>query len=736
MSSLPSLSPSHADLDPAALGRSEPDDPLLACLVFLTKHFGRPRSAMTLLAGLPLTGAPLTPELFLRAAENAGFAARVVRRGLDKIHPWTLPAMLVLQDGDALVLQDCPAEGDCRVILPAAGGGEATLSRAQLAEIYSGYAIFVRPSPRFAGAADGGPTVGRASQGATPRAQAWFWGTFAENWWTYLQVALASVLINLFALANPLFTMTIYDRVLPNNAVETAMALAVGVASVFFFDFLLRMLRGWFLDFVGRRADVILASRIFDQLLDMKLSHRPQSSGGFASTLREFESVRDFFTSATLAAFIDLPFALLFVAVIALLSPQIGLLLAAVVVLLLFWGLIIQIPIARRIRENLTQSEHKHGVLVESVGGLETIKVVGAQGRMRRAWEELVGQSADLGQKIRLYNNLGVQVVHTVQQLTAVCVVLFGVFLVQDGLMTAGGLIACVILSGRAIGPLAQVSQMMMRFHQTWSSLKSLDTVMRYPVDRPAEATFLHRPELQGGLVLEGVGFRYPNSQVEVLQRLGFSVQPGERVGIVGRVGSGKTTVAKLAAGLYEPTEGAVRLDGVDIRQIEPSDLRANLGFVPQDLFLFRGTIRENLVIAAPHASDQEVIQAARAVGLHDFIVRHPLGYDLPVGERGEGLSGGQRQAVALARVLLKRPNLLLLDEPTSAMDNRSEEQILRNLPLYLEGKTILLITHRISLLRLVDRVLVLDGGRLVIDGPRDEVLARLAEAPVAVKER
>ena len=735
MNSLPSSAREVADLDPAALGRSEPDDPLLACLVYLTKHFGRPRSAMTLLSGLPLTGARLTPELFLRAAENAGFAARVVSRGLDEIHPWTLPAVLVLHDGDALVLQDCSAEGDCRVILPAAGGGESTLARAQLEEIYSGYAIFVRPSPRFAGAASEGPAMGRVSPRASARTQAWFWGTFAENWWTYLQVALASVLINLFALANPLFTMTIYDRVLPNNAVETAIALAVGVASVFFFDFLLRMLRGWFLDFVGRRADVILASRIFDQLLDMKLSHRPQSSGGFASTLREFESVRDFFTSATLAAFIDLPFALLFVAVIALLSPQIGLLLAAVVVLLLIWGVIIQIPIARRIRETLAQSEHKHGVLVESVGGLETIKVVGAQGRMRRAWEELVGQSAELGQKMRFYNNLGVQVVHTVQQLTAVCVVIFGVFLVQDGLLTAGGLIACVILSGRAIGPLAQVAQMMMRFHQTWSSLKSLDAVMRYPVDRPADATFLHRPELQGGLVLEGVGFRYPNSQVEVLQRLSVSVQPGERVGIVGRVGSGKTTVAKLAAGLYEPSEGAVRLDGVDIRQIEPSDLRANLGFVPQDLFLFRGTIRENLVIAAPHASDQEVIQVARAVGLHDFIVRHPLGYDLPVGERGEGLSGGQRQAVALARVLLKRPNLLLLDEPTSAMDNRSEEQILRNLPLYLEGKTILLITHRISLLRLVDRVLVLDGGRLIMDGPRDEVLARLSDKPVAVKE-
>jgi ATP-binding cassette subfamily C protein LapB len=710
-------------LDPSGLGLSEPDDPLLACLVFLTKYYGRPRSAMTLLSGLPLSSGRMTPEHFVRAAESVGLAARVVQRRLDRVHPWTLPVVLVLEDGDAVLLMERPRGGECRVIMASAGGGETTMSMEELQALYSGYAILVRPAFRFAGATAAEPEV--------PRPRAWFWGTLGENWWTYAQVGLASVLINVFALASPLFTMTVYDRVLPNNATETAIALGAGVATVFLFDFVLRMLRAWFIDFVGRRADVILASRIFDHILNIKLSHRPQSSGGFASTLREFESVRDFFTSATLAAFIDLPFALLFVAVIALLSPYIGMLLAAVVTLLLLWGLVIQIPIARKIRQNLTHGEHKHGVLVESLGGLETIKVVGAHGRLRRTWEELVGQSAQIGQSLRFYNNLGVQFVHMVQQLTSVAVVLFGVFLVQDGMMTAGALIACVILSGRAIGPLAQVSQLMMRFHQTWSSLKSLDAIMRSPVDRPPGGTFLHRPHLQGNLVMERVGFTYPGAQASVLQQISCSIEPGERVGIVGRVGSGKTTVAKLAAGLYEPIEGAVRLDGVDVRQIEPSDLRANLGFVPQDLFLFRGTIRENLIIAAPHASDQEIVQAARAVGLHDFIARHPLGYDLPVGERGEGLSGGQRQAVALARVLLKRPSLLILDEPTSSMDNRTEQLILNSLPHYFEGKTILLITHRVSLLKLVDRILVLDAGKLIMDGPRDEVLSRLSEVPV-----
>jgi ATP-binding cassette subfamily C protein LapB len=318
------------------------------------------------------------------------------------------------------------------------------------------------------------------------------------------------------------------------------------------------------------------------------------------------------------------------------------------------------------------------------------------------------------------------------QQMAMIGVVLFGIFLVGDGSLSAGGLIACVILSGRATGSMAQVAQLTMRFHQARASLRSLDAIMRLPVERPPSAQLLNRPYLSGALSFETVTFSYPGGGGEVLRDIGFSIAAGERVGIVGRVGSGKSTIAKLAGGLYEPDKGSVRLDGTDVRQIEPSDLRANVGFVPQELFLFRGTIRENITIAAPSASDLDVLEVAQAVGLHDFITQHPAGYDLQVGERGDGLSGGQRQAVALARALLKGPNLLILDEPTSSMDTRSEEQVVANLERLLQDRTILLITHRLSLLKLVDRLIVLDKGRVVADGPREEVLARLSSGRVA----
>ncbi|SME92801.1 ATP-binding cassette, subfamily C, LapB [Tistlia consotensis] len=706
------------------VGSLPPDDPLVTCLVFLCRYHGRPRSAQVLLSGLPISGRRLTPELFVRAAERAGLVARAVRRRLERIHPWTLPAVLLLDDGDAAVLVERRPDGSCLVIPGSGGGGETLVPAAELAARYGGYALLARPEHRFA--ATGG------AERDVPRPRAWFWGTLMENWWTYIQVGLASIVINCFALANSLFTMNVYDRVLPNNAVETGVALAIGAASVFLFDFLLRNLRAWFIDFVGRRADVILACRIFDQVLDMKIAYRPASAGSFAAIVREFETVRDFFTSATLSTFVDLPFAFLFVGVIALISPPIGLLLLGVVLVVLLWGAVIQIPIARATSRNQKQGEHKHGILIESLTGLETLKMVGAEGRMRRIWEELVGNTAALGQKSRLYSNLGVHFVQMAQQMTMVGTVLAGIFLVGEGRLSAGGLIACVILSGRATGPMAQVAQLAMRFHQARSSLRALDRIMRLPVERPPGAQLLNRPHLSGALAFEGVSFVYPASSSEVLRDVSFKIAAGEKVGIVGRIGSGKSTIAKLAGGLYEPGKGSVRLDGTDVRQIEPSDVRANVGFVPQELFLFRGTIRENIAIAAPAASDLDVVAVAEAVGLHDFVAQHPAGYDLQVGERGDGLSGGQRQAVALARALLKGPNLLILDEPTSSMDTRSEEQIVASLGRLLQDRTILLITHRLSLLKLVDRLIVLDRGRIVADGPREEVLARLSSGRIA----
>lgn len=719
----PATEPADAAATPdgslaAALGTDASADPLLACLAFLTRFHGRPRSPSVLLSGLPLSGDRMTVEMFQRAAARASLNATVIKRRLGRIHPWTLPAVLLLDDGEAAVLVERKEDDRHVIVLPEAGGGTTELARSELQQRYSGYAILVKPEFRFTGRGDG---VTFAST------RSWFWGTLAQNWWSYAQVIVASVLINLFALAVPIYTMNVYDRVLPNNAVETAIVLGAGAGIVLLFDFVLKNLRGWFIDFVGRRADVILACRIFDHVLDMKIAHRPPSSGAFASMLREFETVRDFFTSATLAAFIDLPFAFLFIAVIALINVHLGIFLAAVAAIVLLWGVLIQIPIARAIRTQLAQGEHKHGVLVETLSGIETIKIVGAEGRMRSMWEQVVGQNAALGQRTRLFNNLGVNFVQFVQQATAVVIVLIGVFLVQDGLLTAGGLIASVILSGRAIGPMAQVAQLMMRFHQASSSLKSLNRLMQSPVDRPADASFVHRPELHGNVEFQNVYFAYPNTTFDVLRDLSFMINPGERVGIIGRVGSGKSTVAKLLAGLYTPDKGAVLLDGTDMRQMEPSDTRGNIGFVPQDLFLFKGTIRENIAIAVPHADDQDISAVATAIGLHDFIMGHPLGYDLPVGERGEGLSGGQRQAVALARALLKRPSILVLDEPTSSMDTATERHVIDHLPDFMRDKTIVLITHRTSLLQLVDRLIVLDRGRIVADGPRQEVLEQLS---------
>lgn len=702
----------------SALAAEEQDDPLLSCLLFLVGYHGQPKSASVLLSALPKPDGAISVDLFKRAAARAGLSVKVVRRGLGRIHSWTLPAVIMLRDHGALVLLGETETGAFVVTAGEAGDGKTELGRQELEKLYSGFAILVKPEVDFAAERTGADLV---------RPRSWFWGTLARNGWTYAQVGLASVMINIFALANPLFTMNVYDRVLPNNAVESGLALAAGAGTALLFDFILRNLRGWFIDFVGRRADVVLACRIFDQVLDLKASHRPQSSGAFASMLREFETVRDFFTSATLAAFIDLPFSLLFLAVIALLSPEIGMVLGAAMLIVLVWGILVQFPIARSVKRMMAHGEHKHGVLVESLFGFETIKMVGAEGRMRAKWETVVGQSATIGQRMRLFNNLGVNFVQFIQQGTTIGVVVAGFFLVSEGLVTAGGLIAAVILSGRALGPMAQVAQLMMRFHQTWTSLKSLDSVMHGPVERPADANFLHRPHLQGRIEFQNVTFRYPETDHDVLKDISFAIEPGERVGIIGRVGSGKSTIAKLLAGLYEPGSGTVLLDDTDLRHIEPSDARANIGFVPQDVFLFKGTIKENIAIGVPRVSDDRITSVSHALGLHEFVTQHPLGYDLQVGERGGGLSGGQRQAVALARTILKNPNILVLDEPTNSMDTGTEKKVVETLGRSNKGKTVVLVTHRRSVLSLVDRLIVLDSGRIIADGPKDSVLSGLA---------
>ena len=704
------------------------EDPLLECLEFLTRHHGRPRTGEVLKAGLPDSDGPLMPRLFVRAAERAGFRARVVRRRLAAIGKHVLPAVLILDEGRASVLLEYAEGAKIRVFSPETGGAVELLDIDDLKDSYTGYVILVRPEARL-GIKDGADDI--------PRPRAWFWGTISRNWWSYVQVLVAAALINLFALTTPLFIMTVYDRVIPNNAFETLYVLALGVGMVLGFDFLMKSLRGYFIDAAGKRADVMLACRIFDQVLDMRVEAKPASAGAFANTLREFETIRDFFTSATLATFVDLPFIVLFIAVIWLISGPVALVLAVAVPVVLFFGMLIQIPLNVVVRRNLREAEHKHGVLVETISGLETIKSIGAEGRMRRLWEDVVGLTASSSQKSRALSLSAVNFAALVQQLTSVDVVVYGVHLVAAGEMTVGALIACVILGSRAIAPLGQVAQLLTRFHQSMVSLKALDRLMNSPVERPPSKSFLHRPTLKGAIAFNDVGFTYPERDTPALIGVGFTIGAGERVGLIGRVGSGKSTVAKLILGLFEPSAGAITIDGTDIRQIDPIDLRKAIGYVPQDQFLFRGTIHDNITAAAPHADDDAALRAAGLAGIDDFVNRNPLGYDVAVGERGEGISGGQHQAVTIARALIRDPGILVLDEPTNAMDSRSESALARRLGEYLSGRTLVLMTHRASLLPLVDRVIVLDDGRVVADGPRAKVMEALAAGRIgAVRPR
>jgi ATP-binding cassette subfamily C protein LapB len=474
---------------------------------------------------------------------------------------------------------------------------------------------------------------------------------------------------------------------------------------------------------------------LFDQVLGMELASKPPSAGVLAGTMREFESLRDFFTSVSLVALVDLPFVFLFIFVIWMIGGPLAIIPLAAVPIVLIAGLIVQFPLAHHVRTALNESGQKQGILFEALGALETIKSLRAEGRMRRQWEQSSTVAARAGLSSRLLSMLAVNLTLTVQQLAGVGLVVYGVLLIRDGTLSVGALIACVILSGRALAPLAQVAQLLTRLNQARTSFRALRRMMMAPTERPIGRNFLNRPNLDGSIEFRDVTFSYPEQPILALQKLSFKIEAGEKVGIIGRIGSGKSTIARLILGLYSPKEGAILIDGTDIRQIDPADLRRNIGLVPQDVVLFRGTVRENIAVTEPLADDSAILDAAKISGVDEFISQHPLGYDLALGDLGEGLSRGQRQTIALARTLLLKPPVLVLDEPSSAMDNRTENTLRDNLVQAAVGRTLVLITHRAALMPLVDRIIVLDAGRIIADGPRELVLTAIADGKVSVPD-
>lgn len=708
-------------------------DPLLDSLVELCRLHGQGASRASLSAGLPLVEGRLTLELAERAAARVGMAARLQRLPLEAIDAAALPAILVLAGNQSCVLTGWAADGSAQVLLPATGQGAVTLAREDLQARYAGVALFVRPQFRF-------DSRTRSVNDARPsRHGHWFWSVIGAQRFVYRDVLAAAALVNLFALAFPIFSMNVYDRVVPNAAVETLWAMAVGIVLVLCADLWLRSLRSRFVDEASARIDVELSATLMERVLGLRLAHRPESVGSFASNLRGFEQVRDFIASSTVTALIDLPFALLFVLVMLWLSPWLAIPVVVVFAVIVILGWVLQHRLHQLSETTWRASAQRNATLIESLTGLETIKAQGAEGAIQAKWERANTFLARINVRMRALSSSAMYGTAWLTQLTSVMVIVIGVYLIGERALTMGALIAAGMLAGRALAPAGQVVGLLMQYQGARTALESLDRLMAQPIERPAvadgAAPFVQRREFKGEIELRQVRFAYPNREDLALDGVSLRIAPGEKVAFIGRVGSGKSTIQRLVMGLYQPMEvngGAVLLDGIDLRQLDPADVRRNIGHVAQDVLLFHGSLRDNIAFGMPYADDAAIIAAAEVAGLTDFVHRHPKGFDLPVGERGELLSGGQRQAVGIARAVLHNAPILLLDEPTSAMDFSTEAHVTQHLADFARNKTVLLVTHRTSLLAFVNRVIVVDHGRVVADGPRDRIMEALQSGRIA----
>ncbi|MFJ2981027.1 MULTISPECIES: type I secretion system permease/ATPase [unclassified Pseudomonas] len=705
----------------SAQPRPDVDDPLLDGLLILCRLHGRPASRASLSSGLPLLQQRLGPDLLPRAAARAGLQGRVLQRELDAISPLNLPVLLLLNDGRSAVLQRWGDDGQALILPCEAQGGEQWVEREALQQAYSGHALFARPRH----------TLEEVRSPLLPRVEAWFRDTLRHSRWLYGDALLASLLINLLGLMVPLFVMQTYDRVVPNQALSTLWVLVAGLFIGTAFELVLRMVRAHLLDQAGKKTDLILSATLFERITGMAMKAKPASIGGFAQSIHDFQGLREFLTAVTLTSIIDLPFVALMLLVIGLLGGWLVLIPLIAFPLAVGFALIIQARLRDTVQKSLSLGAVRQALLIETLGGLETLKACGAESERQYQWEHTNGAMARLDAHARNLSSLASNGTLFIQQFCGMATIVAGVYSIIAGNLSVGALVASYMLGSRVLAPLGQIAGLITRYQQAQLTMRSTDALMALPQERQPEQQALEHTPLKGGLSLSHVCFRYPAQTSPALQDVSVTIKPGERIGIIGRSGSGKSTLGRLLMGFHHPDDGQVLLDNLDLRQLDIADLRSQLGYVAHDLPLLAGSLRDNLTLGARHISDARMLEVAELTGVSELARQHPQGFDRPVGERGQLLSGGQRQAVLLARALLLEPPILILDEPTSHMDNSSEEQLRQRLLGWVPGKTLLLVTHRTSMLSLVDRLLVLDNGKILADGPKDAVIDALRKGRI-----
>lgn len=655
-----------------------------------------------------------------------GFENTLSKRDLQDIPSLVVPLVLMLHNEEAAVVVRIEGVGRNRIyFLRQIDGLEQQLSHDELVSLYLGYCWFIKPKVTADNRSD-------LPEYHLPKS--WFWKVIWRFKGYYYQVILATFIINFLALVSSLYVMNVYDRVIPNQAYETLWVLSIGVMLAILFEFLAKMIRGHLTDIAGKKADLIISSAIFRRMMALRLADRPASAGSYANNLREFESVREFMTSASLLVLVDLPFLLLFITVIFIVGGKLAIVPAIIIPIVIIVGFIVQRPLSRYINESMKESSQRQGLAVEALEGIETLKTNNATGWAQQRWDTYTAKTSASSIKVKDTANFMINFSVAMQQLNTVFLVLFGTYLIHNEntaeRITMGALIAAVILSGRALSPLAQVAGLATRFQQAKLALEGLNNIIERPIERVPERKYISPSNIQGNITFENTCFQYQEDGKPAVSNLNLQIRAGEKIGILGRIGSGKSTMLKLASGLYDGSTGNVMLDNIDMRQIDPNFLRSQILLLSQSPRLFLGTLRENMDLARSdgYSSDQELLEALQRFGLDKIIRSHPKGLDMPLGEDGLGLSGGQKQIIALARMTLRNPRIVLLDEPTTGLDQATERMSLQAISQWAQDKTLLVVTHRPQVLQIVNRIIVMDEGKVVMDGPRDLVLQRLMQ--------
>nr|WP_279053231.1 type I secretion system permease/ATPase [Acinetobacter tandoii] len=689
--------------------------PWLQAVLAIAKHYRIEPSEERLRLQLDWNPNQSIDDILTVMSRQIGMSIRKIEFNEEVLNPWRLPILIEMQDGQVGVLDKLDINGNANIQFSGDQGLAQVLS-VELLKQNAANIYILRPEKSISDV--------RVDEYIKPYEQSWFWSIVLRDWKRYLDVMFASLMANILALATILFSMNVYDRVIPAQSVPTLWVLAGGVLIAAIFEFCLRVARIYLSDIIGKRADLKISDKVFGHALRIKNKERSKSTGTFISQIRELEGVRELVTSTTISAIADLPFFFLFLAIFWLIGGNLFLVMVLVVPLMIVPGILIQKPLAKLASEGMREGAIRNAILVEAVQGIEDIKLLRAESRFQNQWNHMNEAAADISMQQRKLVGVVGAWTQKVQGLTFAIVVLVGCFAVMKGEMTTGALVACSILSSRMLGPIAQISGVLGRFQQAKVAKTSLDELMKKPVDQAPQAHLIHRPALTGHYELKDTVFKYGNDDAKptlIIPKL--EIQSGEKIAILGRNGAGKSTLLQLLSGMQEPTQGKVKLDGVDLRLIDPMDVRRDMGLLNQNAHLFFGSVRENLTLGAPLATDQEIVNALNLTGALSFVLEKKEGLDHQILEGGMGFSGGQRQALLLARLLLRQPNILLLDEPTAAIDDVSEKQLIENLKGWLGHKTLLIATHRRAVLELVDRIIVVHDGKIVMDGPKNQVL-------------